>query len=142
MAGSVHIGKELIEETLAVAPAPGKKMLEPLKSFAKANGVPLNILEDKEVENKAELHRHEADLWQCLSGEVRFELGGELVNPVAKTNPDGTTDECEWKGDAIKGGREVVLKAGDWLWIPAGEPHRHGSAGTARLVIVKIPLAK
>jgi quercetin dioxygenase-like cupin family protein len=142
MAGSVHIEKSLIDETLATAPVPGKKLLEPLKSFTKANGVPVNILEDSEVENKAELHRHEADLWHCLSGEVRFELGGELVDPVAKIRPDGTIDDREWKGSAITGGREVTLHAGDWLWIPAGEPHRHGSTGTARLVVVKIPLAK
>ncbi len=142
MSESIHVKKALIEETLAAAPAPGKKMLEPLKSFAKANGLPLNILEDQEVENKAELHRHEADLWHCLSGEVRFELGGELVDPIAKTLVDGSTDEREWKGSAIKGGKAVTLTVGDWLFIPAGEPHRHGATGNARLVIIKIPLVK
>ena len=33
----------------------------------------------------------------------------------------------------------MILKQGDWLWIPAGEPHQHSATGTARLVIIKIP---
>lgn len=131
-------GKE-IEETLASVPAQGKRLLEPLKSRAAAEKLPFNILEDKEVSNEAEVHRHEGDLWHCLEGEVTFVYGGAMVKPWARQLPDGGTDDREIKAKEISGGTEVVLKPGDWLWIPAGQPHTHRTDGTARLVIIKIP---
>ena len=133
------IRKEVIDRTLKNEPTPGKKLLEPLKSLAAASKLPLNILEDKEVVNDAEVHKHEGDLWLCLEGEVNFIYGGELVNPWAKKNPDGTLDEREWKAKEIKNGTEVVLYAGDWLWIPEGVPHQHKCSLVARLAIIKIP---
>jgi uncharacterized RmlC-like cupin family protein len=48
-------------------------------------------------------------------------------------------DDREWKAKEIKGGTEVVMKPGDWLWIPAGEPHQHKTSTKARLVIIKVP---
>jgi len=133
MTGAVYIKKELIDKTLTVFPAQGKHLFEPLKSFAKERGVPLNILEDKEVTNEAEIHKSEGDLWHCIEGEVIFICGGELENPRAHKSPD------EFKGSGITGGKEFVLKAGDWLWIPPGEAHQHKTSGMARLVITKIP---
>ena len=133
------IRKAEIDAALATASTPGKRLLEPLKSRALAEGLPLNILEDKEVSNEAEVHRHEGDLWHCFEGEVTFVYGGELVEPWAKQLPDGGTDDREIKAKEIAGGIEVVLKPGDWLWIPAGQPHLHRTDKTARLVIIKIP---
>jgi len=137
---SVFIEKTRIDETLANVPTQGKKLLEPLKSFAKENGLPFNILEDKDVSNEAEVHHHEGDLWYCLEGEVTFIYGGEMVSPWYKKNSDGTEDKREVKAKEIKGGTEKILKPGDWLWIPAGEPHQHRCEGVARLIIVKIPI--
>ena len=31
-----------------------------------------------------------------------------------------------------------ILKTGDWLYIPAGEPHQHISESACRLFIIKI----
>lgn len=135
----VLVRKEEIDKTLASEPAPGKKLLEPLKSFAQANRLSFNILEDSDVINEAEVHRHEGDLWHSLEGEVTFVYGGEMVDPWPKKNPDGSTDEREWKAKEIQGGTNVVLKPGDWLWIPPGEPHQHRCVGVSRLVIIKIP---
>lgn len=132
------VRKEEIAETLASAPAQGKRLLEPLKSRALAEKLPFNILEDTEVSNEAEAHRHEGDFWYCLEGEVTFVYGGELVEPWAKQLPEGGTDDREIKAKEIVSGTEAVLKPGDWLWIPAGQPHSHRAAGTARLVIIKI----
>ncbi len=138
---SAHITSEEIKKTLASEPFQGKHLLEPLKSRALAEKIPLNILEDKEVINEAEVHRHEGDLWQCLEGEVEFTVGGELIEPWPKKNKDGSIDEREWKAKEIKNGTKVILKVGDWLWIPAGEPHQHSKPqGHARLYIIKIPL--
>ncbi len=138
---SVLIKKEIIDQTLAqpYADVPTKKLIEPLKALALQNKVPLNILEDVNVNNEAEIHKHEADLWLCLDGEVTFVYGGEMVDPWVKKNADGSTDDREWKAKEIKGGTEVVLKPGDWLWIPAGEPHQHKTTGRARLAIIKVP---
>lgn len=135
----VFIPKPKIDETLSQSPARGKRLLEPLKALAAEAKLPLNILEDKEVSNEAEVHRHEGDLWQCLEGEVTFVYGGEMVNPWAKQLPDGGTDDREIKAKEIAHGTEAVLKPGDWLWIPAGQPHLHKTEGTARLAIIKIP---
>lgn len=128
-----------VKETLKTPAAQGKRLLEPLKTYAAANKLPLNILEDKEVVNEAEVHRHEGDLWFCLEGEVTFLYGGEMVSPWAKKLADGGVDDKEIKANEIKNGTESVLKPGDWLWIPAGQPHSHKTNGTARLAIIKIP---
>ncbi len=140
MNNCVLVRKEDIDKTLATAPTQGKKLLEPLKSLAAANKMPLNILEDKEVlSNDAEVHMHEADLWLCLEGEVKFIYGGEMIDPWFKKNSDGSEDQREVKAKSIRGGAESVLKPGDWLWVPAGQPHQHLCEGTARLAIVKVP---
>lgn len=133
------VKKEIIEETLRAESKQGKGLVEPLKSLAAEKNLPFKILEDKEVVNEAEVHRHEGDLWQCLEGEVTFICGGELVEPKAKQNPDGTLDEREWKGKAIQDGTEMVLRPGDWLWIPPGVAHQHNCKGIARMFIIKIP---
>lgn len=136
---SVVIKKEDIEKTLDSSSIQGKRLLEPLKTFSKEYGVPLNVLEDNNVVNEAEVHKHEADLWCCLEGSVTFIYGGEMVNSWVKKNVDGSLDEREIKAKEITGGTEVLLKPGDWLYIPAGEPHMHKTEGVARLVIIKIP---
>lgn len=133
------IKKENIDEVLKSVPTQGKKLLEPLKTMARENNFPINILEDYNVSNEAEVHTHEADLWFCLEGEVEFVYGGEMVNPRFKENPDGSMDEREIKAPEIKGGTSVILKPGDFLWIPAGQPHLHKCEGVSRLVIIKIP---
>jgi len=133
------VPSSLIVETLKSKPSPGKRLLEPLKTSAAEHGLPLNVLEDTEVSNGAEVHRHEGDLWHCLEGEVTFVYGGAMVEPWVKKLPDGGTDDREIKAKEIRGGTEVVLKPGDWLWIPAGQPHLHRTDKTARLMIIKIP---
>ncbi len=134
----MHVSAEQIKAVLEQAPVQGKRQLEPLKTQAKETGFPMTILEDHEVENAGEVHHHEADLWLCLEGEAEFVCGGTLVDGVAKVRKDGTTDENEWKGQ-VEGGTVTIMKPGDWLWIPAGEPHKHSAKGTARLAIIKIP---
>jgi len=133
------VRKAEIDVTLALPATPGKRLLEPLKSRALVEKLPLNVLEDSEVSNEAEVHRHEGDLWYCLEGEVTFVYGGAMVNPWAKPLPDGGVDDHEIKAKEISDGTEVMLQPGDWLWIPAGQPHLHKTDGTARLVIIKIP---
>lgn len=135
---AVVIRKEEIDKSLASEPTKGKKLLEPLKSLAQEKGLPIKILEDMEITNEAEVHEKEGDLWQCLEGEVTFVCGGKLANPQKHPRHD-----FEWKGTGVEGGEEIILKPGDWLWIPAGEPHQHNCPdGVARMVIIKVPAKK
>ena len=133
---TVFIGKEYIEQVLACQPTPGKHQLEPLKTFAAEKKLPCGILEDSALlENEAEVHARVGDLWYCLQGEVEFICGGELTDSWVREGSGGN----EIAGKGIKNGTTHVLKAGDWLWIPPGEPHTHTTPGTARLMIIKVP---
>lgn len=134
--------KQVIDQALSSPPAQGKRLLEPLKSHARLSGFPVNILEDQNVWNNAEVHKNEDDLWLCLEGEVKFIYGGELIAPRAAVAADGTINENELKAEEIAGGEQVILHSGDWLYIPAGEPHQHGAEKVARLAIVKLPPRK
>lgn len=136
---SVFVQKKLIDDTLASRnPDAGKRLLEPLRTFAAENKLPVNILEDKDVlQNEAEVHRYEGDLWHCVEGEITFVCGGEMVEPWAKKLADSGIDDREIKAKEIVNGSEIIMRPGDWLWIPAGEPHTH--RGTGRLFIIKIP---
>lgn len=114
------------------APVAGKKMLEPFKSWFRKE-LPFGIMEDFEFEKSdAEVHKLEGDLWLCLEGEVEFICGGELVESWVK---DAKGNELGGKG--IRGGSKTLLKPGDWLWIPSGEPHLH-TAKFGRMAIIKI----
>ena len=137
--GAVYIAKSTVDEALAVSPAQGKKLLEPLKSLAATTDAPLNIIELDHHANVPEAHKYLDDLWYCIEGEVRFFVGGAMIEPHTRIAPDGTLDEAEMRAERIEGGKEIVLNPGDWLWIPAGEPHQHSTEKTARLFIIKIP---
>lgn len=136
----IYISREDIKRALANKPEKGKRTLEPIHSLAKETGLPLAILEDVEVANDAEVHMKAGDLWFCLEGEVKFICGGELVEPWYGKNADGSENKNELKAKQIKGGKEVLLKAGDWLWIPPKEAHQHSADGVCRLAIVKVPV--
>lgn len=135
------VRKADIAKTLKRKPTDGKRLLEPMKTIAAAQALPFNILEDKNVSNDAEVHTHESDLWLCLEGTVMFVCGGTMFRPWYGKKADGTENPNELKARKIKGGKKIILKSGDWFWIPAGVPHSHSAKGAARLVIVKIPKA-
>lgn len=135
----IHISKSRVDEALAQAPVQGKRQLEPLKSLAIETGSPLKIIELDHHVNVPEVHRYLDDLWYCIEGEVRFFVGGTMIEPRTRTASDGTLDETEIRAKSIEGGKEIVMRPGDWLWIPAGEPHQHTTKETARLFIIKIP---
>ena len=129
-----------IEDVLKAEPVAGVRAINPFASWARGIGFPLIVLEDHAVlKARAEVHTTKGDLWLSLEGESTFELGGELVDPSFGKLPNGDEDKTEISSEEIKGGEKVVMKPGDWLWIPPGVPHKHFCGGTARLVIIKIP---
>jgi mannose-6-phosphate isomerase-like protein (cupin superfamily) len=136
MQEGVLVRKKEIDNMLANKPTPGKHQLEPLKSLFLAKKIPFGIMEDSRVlNNNAEVHKHEHDLWHCLEGEAEFVYGGRLVDPRIQEGSNGN----EILGNAIDGGTNITFKPGDWLWIPAGVAHMHKASNTARMVIIKIP---
>ena len=135
----VYIPKSLIAETLAAVPGQGKNLLEPLKSIALAQGLPVKIIELGDHTNVPEVHTYLGDLWCGIEGTVTFFIGGAMIEPHTRVAPDGMLDETEIRAKAIEGAKEIIVGPGDWLWIPAGMPHQHVTKGTARLVIIKIP---
>lgn len=135
---NIKILKSLIEKTLAQPPLQGKNALEPFRSFAEINVLPFLIIEDTDVSNKPEVHKITADLCYCLEGELIFVCGGKISGAQFNKNIQGEPDPNEISGKKIIGGKSIVLKAGDWLWISAGQPHMHKCKSTARLIIIKI----
>lgn len=135
----IHIPKTLVQETTDSVPQEGKRVLEPLKALTASSLVPLNILENVRTLSEAEIHGSSADLWHCLSGEITFTCGGELMEASQKIDSAGKPIPGEYRGKNIANGEDILLCPGDWLWIPAGVPHQHQSRDVARLVIIKIP---
>lgn len=131
----VFFSKEDIEGVLRQPPKKGKHLFPPFLEFLASREVtasPIKILEDSFVsDNKPEAHDREDDIWFCLEGNPIFRWGGVLKEKKA-------VHEGEWIGSEIEGGTERTLHPGDWLWVPAGEPHEHNCpSGTARLFIIK-----
>ena len=135
---TVFISKDDIDATLSKPPVKGKNLLEPFQSFAVENKLPFSILEDTAVENDAEVHKTDGDLWFCLEGEATFVCGGKLIEPYHRVLRSGAENPDELYGPGISDGEKFILKPGDWLWIPPGEAHQHGATGTTRLIIIKI----
>ncbi|MEO8302197.1 MAG: hypothetical protein ABI608_10405 [Rhizomicrobium sp.] len=82
---------------------------------------------------EVEVHEHWIDYMAIQQGEAEFTSGGTVT---------GTRDTApgEKRGGAITGGTTVTIKAGDFLMVPAGQPHvtmiKPGS--NFRAVVIKI----
>ncbi len=136
----VLVRQATVHRTLRTKPTSGKRLLDPLATFAFETDFPLKILEEKNVfVNEAEVHEKEGDLWNCLEGRATFIVGGLLKHPRDRLTKSGQRNHNELYGKEIRSGREIVLNPGDWLWIPPGTPHQHRAKGTTRLFIIKIP---
>ena len=136
---SLIFRKAEIHAALEANPLQGKHMLEPLKSIAEAHNLPFNIIELSAHTNNVEVHAYISDIWFCLEGEVKFLCGGIMQKPHTRVRFDGTLDETEVRATGLEDAEEIIMKPGDWLWIPAGEPHQHVTENTARLIIIKVP---
>jgi len=65
---------------------------------------------------EVEVHEHWIDYMAIQQGEAEFTFGGSLTG-ARDTGPG------EKRGGAITGGTVVTIKAGDFLVVPAGQPH-------------------
>ena len=139
---SFLLTKEDVAKMLAQQPVAGKKMLDPLKGIAEKQHLAFNIIELTEHTNNVEVHNYLNDLWFCLEGEVTFLCGGTMQELHTRVRSDGTLDDNEMRAKGLEHAKEIVIRPGDWLWVPAGEPHQHITKHTARLMIIKIPQLK
>lgn len=82
---------------------------------------------------EVEVHEHWIDYMAIQQGEAEFTSGG-TVTGMRDTAPG------EKRGGTITGGTVVRLKAGDFLMVPAGQPHltmiKPGS--NFRAIVIKV----
>ena len=71
----------------------------------------------RDKSGQAEVHADWNDNIVIQEGEASFELGG--VATGAKEREPG-----ELRGPTITGGKSIAMRAGDYLFIPAGVPHK------------------
>ena len=64
----------------------------------------------------SESHAGDTDFYVVQAGEATLHVGGEIVDPE-------TVSPGEVRGSSIKGGKTIVLKAGDTVNIPPTTPH-------------------
>jgi mannose-6-phosphate isomerase-like protein (cupin superfamily) len=76
-----------------------------------------SMLAFRSQSGKAELHEKFADFYVVIDGNATLISGGTMVNG-APTAPG------EVRGDSITGGKEMKLKKGDIVHIPANIPHQ------------------
>jgi mannose-6-phosphate isomerase-like protein (cupin superfamily) len=76
-----------------------------------------SMLAFRKQSGKAELHEKFADFYVVVEGEATLVSGGHIVNGAA-------TGAGEVRGDSIQDGKEVKIKKGDVVHIPANIPHQ------------------
>ena len=134
---SVLLAKAMLDETLAQEPQTGKRDMTPFSALAKSLGVPMTMIEAKATTGKVEIHRRHADVWLCIDGTATIRCDGTAPDATVRVK-DGVANEYELRGDAIEGGVDHALLAGDWLFIPAGQPHQLIAPDYARFIVVKV----
>ena len=75
------------------------------------------LLAFRNQSGKAELHEKFADFYFVVEGKARLVSGGQMVS--GKTTAPG-----EVRADSIQDGKEIALKKGDVIHIPANIPHQ------------------
>ena len=90
------------------------------------------VQKEKGRKGVAEIHRDSDDYHMVLEGSAVYTLGGTL--DAAKEQQPG-----EWRAGSISGGREVVMKKGDMIFVPRGTAHQRNTEGhEATLMVIKV----
>jgi mannose-6-phosphate isomerase-like protein (cupin superfamily) len=76
-----------------------------------------SMLAFRSQSGKAELHEKFADFYVVVDGSATLVSGGTILNG-APSAPG------EVRGDSVQGGKEMKLKKGDIVHIPANIPHQ------------------
>jgi mannose-6-phosphate isomerase-like protein (cupin superfamily) len=85
--------------------------------------------ETKKAAKEFEWHATRDHVFQVLDGETKYELGG---------TPKGThqTKPGEWLAPESEGAKTVMLKKGDYLFVPRMTPHKRTTDGSVTLLLI------
>ena len=109
-----HVTGQELEATMKKGMTPGAFYSQILLS--KHDGYQIiNTIRDKD--GQAEIHADWNDNLFVQEGEATFVTGGTPVD--GKTTAPGET-----RGTAVKGGKTMTMRAGDYFFVPAGTPHQ------------------
>ena len=125
--GHMSLGQEAMPTPDQYSPADLAAMEKNLAQKADASGLATETLKKyatdytmlafRSKSGKAELHEKFADFYFVVGGEATLVSGGHIVNSA-------TTAPGEVRGDSVQDGREIKLKKGDIVHIPANIPHQ------------------
>jgi quercetin dioxygenase-like cupin family protein len=99
-------------DALTDKPGPGVKTAFPVDH----ENVDVEYARRSDKGNEPEVHMHRTHYIHVISGEATLVYGGTVTN-ARETAPG------QIRGDGIAGGTNQVVRAGDFLQIPAGMPH-------------------
>jgi mannose-6-phosphate isomerase-like protein (cupin superfamily) len=85
--------------------------------------------ETKKAAKEFEWHATRDHVFQVLDGETKYELGG---------TPKGAhqTKPGEWLAPESEGAKTVILKKGDYLFVPRMTPHKRTTDGSVSLLLI------
>jgi mannose-6-phosphate isomerase-like protein (cupin superfamily) len=85
--------------------------------------------ETKKAAKEFEWHATRDHVFQVLEGETKYELGG---------TPKGAhqTKPGEWLAPESEGAKTVMLKKGDYLFVPRMTPHKRTTDGSVSLLLI------
>jgi quercetin dioxygenase-like cupin family protein len=85
--------------------------------------------ETKKAGKEFEWHETRDHVFQVLDGETKYELGG---------TPKGghQTKPNEWLAPESEGAKTVMLKKGDYLFVPRNTPHKRTTDGSVTLLLI------
>jgi mannose-6-phosphate isomerase-like protein (cupin superfamily) len=127
MLGHASLGQEAMPTPDQYSPADLAAMEKKLEQKAEPSGLATETLKQyssdytmlayRSKTGKAELHEKFADFYFVVGGEATLVSGGKIVN-------SSTTAPGEVRGDSVQDGKELKLKKGDIVHIPANIPHQ------------------
>lgn len=109
-----HLAGRDLRETIQKGMTPGALYSQVLLAKHDAYQIHMTARDKSGV---AEVHDNWSDHIFIEEGEASFIIGGVAVD--AKVTAPG-----ERRGTAIKGGTTIVVRPGDYLFIPPGTPHQ------------------
>jgi mannose-6-phosphate isomerase-like protein (cupin superfamily) len=85
--------------------------------------------ETKKAAKEFEWHANRDHVFQILDGETKYELGG---------TPKGAhqTKPGEWLAPESDGAKTVILKKGDYLFVPRMTPHKRITEESVSLLLI------
>ena len=97
---------------------------------------PYNVnMELRKMGQAASVHETEAELFFVIDGAGTLVTGGKLIEE-RRTNAENLS------GTGIEGGVTKRVSKGDWILVPAGEPHQFPAVEASGLRLMSLHLPK